>query len=202
LRVHVPRFLTPRRKYEVDESKWLVRFGRPKVEFMLRLARKSMPIALSTADSIQRTVVGGGHKMVLFFQWRRMPKEWELSFVTKMKSMESRGISFPEILRTDLPSVLGEVPSDVLLRWVGRKARSQPKRFVKAVADTFGPSGKPIIIGLENALDPERMLQTRREPEEQFQSLIDAIQKADAEKASLAEYAQESDVNQLARESD
>jgi hypothetical protein len=67
--------------------------------------------------------------------------------------------------------------------WVGRKARSQPKRFVKAVADTFGPSGKPIIVGLENVLDPERMLEAHRKPEEPFQSVIDAIRQADAAKS-------------------
>jgi hypothetical protein len=115
-----------------------------------------------------------------------MPKEWELSFVSKTKSLESMGIPFPEVLRTYLPSVLGEVPSDVLVRWVGRKARSQPKRFVKVVDKMFGPSGKRIITGLEGRLDPEKMLEVEKDPNEPFQSLIEAIQQADAGKPNSA----------------
>jgi hypothetical protein len=177
--MRIPRFLTPRRKYEVDESMWLVKFGRPKVAMIVRWGRTMVPLA----NSVQRSVVRQRHRAVLFIQWRRMPKEWELSFVSKMKSTESRGIPFPEVLHTNLPAVIGDAPSEVLLRWVGRKARSQPKRFVNAVADAFGPSGKPIIVGLEKVLDTEKMLEAHRKPEEPFQSVINAIQQADAAKS-------------------
>ena len=119
-------------------------------------------------------------RMVLVFQWGRVPKSWELSFVAKMKEAESQGIPFPEVLQTNLPLVLGEAPSEVLLRWVGRKARSQPKSFAKVVAKMFGPSGKRIITGLEYNFSPQDMLQINEEPEEPFQALIDAIEKADA----------------------
>ena len=157
---------------------WLVRFGRPKVTLILRWAREFTPYA----RSVQRALVRQGQKTVLFIQWRRMPKAWELSFVSKMKSMESRGIAFPVILRTGLPSVIGDGPSEVLLRWIGSKAGSQPKQFVKVVEKMFGPSGMRIITGLEHDLDPQEMLGAHEEAEEPFQSLIDAIQRVDATK--------------------
>jgi len=97
-----------------------------------------------------------------------------------MKWAESRGIPFTEVLQTNLPLVLGQVPSDVLLRWVGRRARSQPKRFVNTINEMFGKSGKKVIVGLQNALDPDKMLEAAEPPAENFQSLIDAIQQADA----------------------
>jgi hypothetical protein len=194
LRVKLPKFLTPRRKYEMNESMWLVQFGRPKVEMIIRLGRKSIPILQSpergvifqirkmgpVAHSARVALAREGRKPVLYLQWHRMPKEWELSFVAKMKWAESRGIPFTEVLQTDLPLVLGQVPSDVLLRWVGKRARSQPKRFVNTINHMFGKSGKKIIIGLQESLDPEKMLETSEPQEENFQSLIDAIQQADA----------------------
>ena len=121
-------------------------------------------------------------KTILFFQWRRMPKAWELTFVSKMKEAEAQGIPFPEVLQTNLPTLLGEAPSEVLLRWVGKKARSQPKSFAKAVAKMFGPSGRRVITGLEEKFNPQDMLQTHEEGEEPFQVLIDAIEKSDAAK--------------------
>jgi len=172
----------------------LVQFGRPKVEMLTRLGRKLLPVLQSTekellieigrlgpfAHSARVVLARGSRKPVLYIQWHRMPKDWELSFVAKMKSAEGRGIPFAEVLQTDLPSVLGQVPSDVLLRWVGKKARSQPKRFVNTINEMFGKSGKKIIVGLQDALDPDKMLEVQEPPEEKFQSLIDAIQQADA----------------------
>ena len=205
LKLRLPRFLTPRRKYEVDESLWLVKFGRPKVETLLRWSRKAIAVGRSLSKTVaprlrQMSVYGSSIKVslahqvrkpILFVQWGRMPKEWELSFVSAMKSTESQGIPFSEVLRTDLPLVLGEAPAEVLLRWVGRRARREPKHFAKAVAEMFGRSGKPIIVRLENTLDPEKMLEAHREPENPFQSVIDAIQRADAEKSNPIEYLRE-----------
>jgi hypothetical protein len=194
VKVRVPKFLTPRRKYEVNESMRLVKFGRPTVEMLLRHTRKAI-LVLKLAEkelligsrkvgpfahSARIALVREGRKPIIYFQWGRMPKDWELSFVAKMKSAESRGIPFPEVLQTNLPLVLGGGPSDVLLRWVGKRARSQPKRFVKTVNEMFGKSGKRVIIGLHDALDPDKMLEVHEPPEEKVQSLIDAIQQADA----------------------
>ena len=197
----LPKFLTPRRKYEVDESMKLVQFGRAQMKTAIRLGQRVVVVS----GAIKRDYVPNGQeismmgqsaraglgdqlrKPVLYFQWGRMPKAWELSFVSKMKSVESLGIPFPEVLQTDLPLVMGEAPAGVLLRWIGRRARSDPKTFAKAVSGMFGTSGKRIITGLEAALNPEKMLDSHKEPEEPFQSVIDAIQKADAEKSEQEE---------------
>jgi len=195
LRVKLPKFLTPRRKYQVNESMRLVQFGRPKVEMLIRLGRKSLPVLQSTekelliqirklgpvAHSAKAALARESRKPILYLQWHRMPKDWELSFVAKMKSAEARGIPFTEVLQTDLPLILGQVPSDVLLRWVGKGARSQPKRFVNTINEMFGKSGRKIIVGLQDVLDPDKMLEVQEPTEEKFQSLIDAIQQADAE---------------------
>ena len=194
MRVKLPKFLTPRRKYEVNESMRLVQFGRPKVEVLIRFGRKSLPVLQRTekelsiqvrklgpvAHSTRVVLTREGRIPILYLQWHRMPKDWELSFVAKMKSAEARGIPFTEVLQTDLPLILGQVPSDVLLRWVGKRARSQPKRFANTINEMFGKSGKKIIVGIQDALDPDKMLEVQEPTEEKFQSLIDAIQQADA----------------------
>ena len=202
MRVKLPKFLTPRRKYQVNESMWLVRFGRPKVEILVRIGKKSIPVLRLTekelqilirrlgpvAHSARITLAREGRKPILFVQWHRIPKDWELSFVVKMKSAESKGVPFTEVLQTDLPMILGQVPSDVLLRWVGKRARSQPKRFVNTINEMFGKSGRKIIVGLQDALNPDKMLEVHEPPEEKFQSLIDAIEKADAANSIPARY--------------
>jgi len=184
LKVHLPKFLVPRRKYQVDESMLLVKIGRTRLLPTARVAQK-----VSSASGRKLVMFGRGtsvslnrqfNETVLFLQWGRRPKPWELTFVMKMKWAESQGIPFTEVLQTNLPLVIGDAPSDVLLRWVGRKARRQPKHFVKTVEKMFGPSGKRIIAGLEYRLSPEEMLEAHEEPEEPFQALIDAIEKADA----------------------
>ncbi len=193
LKIHIPGFLTLRRRYEVNESLWLVKFGRPKVEWLVRDGR---PFVFRLAIEGQRAAhlavkwghagVSGlgarGSMVVIFLQWRRMPRDWEISFVRKMKSMEALGIKFPEVLHTYLPSVMGDAPADVLLRWVGKKSRLQPKTFANATAKMFGTSSKPIITGLEKLADPEVMYQTHLPLEPAYQSLVDAIRAADEEK--------------------
>ena len=188
----MPEFLMPRRKYEVNESMWLVKFGRPKIRLMIRVG---IPLGLCLASGGQRAgllairwarigasdLASQGRKVVLFVQWRRMPKDWEVSFVNKMKLMESKGIQFPEVLHTFLPSIMGEAPADVLLKWVGRRTRQQPKPFTNAVAKMFGKSARPIISGLENLADPDKMLQNHLPVEPPYQSLVEAIRAADGE---------------------
>ena len=176
LKVRIPKFLVFRRKYEINESMRIVKFGRPKVALILKWARELAP----QARLVQSVLARQGQEIVLLVQWGRVPKEWELSFVSKVKALESQGIPLPVILHTSLPSVVGDAPSEVLLRWVGGRARSQPKRFVNVVNKMFGPSSKRIITGLEHNLDPHMMPAAHTEPEEPFQSLIDAIQRADA----------------------
>jgi len=161
----------------------LVKMGRAKLLPTWRAARKVLGSVGGEIMVVgRRVLVGANHQfgnVALFVQWRRMPKSWELSFVSQMKSAEAQGIPFAEVLRTSLPKVMGDAPSEVLHRWVGEKARSQPKRFAKTVAKMFGPSGKRIITGLEEIFNPQDLLQDRKEPEEPFQALIDVIERAD-----------------------
>jgi len=165
----------------------LVQFAQSHFGVLVKLGRKLVAFGHIAGPVLSDEA----RKSVLFIQWGRMPKTWELSFVAKMKSAEEQGIPFTEVLQTDLPVVLGQVPSDVLLRWVGRKARSQPKRFVKSINEMFGKSGKKIIVGLQDVLDPERMLEVQTPQEDKFQSLIDAIQQADAAKSVPARFLDE-----------
>jgi hypothetical protein len=183
LKLRLPKFLAPKRRYEVDESMWLVKFGRSEAKVFVRWGMKFVRLAVRA----KARAAEGGHELILVLQWGRMPKDWELSFVAKMKSTQARGISFPEILRTDLPSIIGEGPSEVLLRWIGKEGRSQPKRFVKAVSDNFGSSGKPIITGLERVLDPEKFVDSHKSIEDEFQGLIAAIREADEAKLKLTQ---------------
>jgi len=192
LKVHLPKFLVPRRKYEVNESMLLVKIGRSRLLPRLRPAQKVLMVVGKDAAILGHHVWVAMnhlfHNVILFFQWRRMPKAWELSFVSKMKSAESQGIPFPQVLQTNLPLVLGDVPSEVLMRWVGKKARSQPKHFAKVVAKMFGPSGKRIITGLQEKFSPEDMLGVQEEPEAPFQALIDSIEKAESARSGPPRY--------------
>jgi hypothetical protein len=214
MKARLPRFLVLRRRYEVDRSHWLVKYGpqmaglpfvtagttillivregEKGVVLLTNGGRKALPSlgASGQKGAIHLTNGGGrvlsgltvpGRKVVLFVQWRRMPKEWEVSFVRKMKSMEAQGIRFPEVLKLYLPSIIGEAPSEVLLRWVGRQTRLQPKRFANAARKMFGKSSKSIITGLENLADPEKIMADRMPVEPPYQSLVDAIKAADGD---------------------
>ena len=181
MKVKKPKLLTPKRKYEVDDSKWLVKFGRARWKEIKPLAGKFGRFALATGRGLFHQV----QKVVWFVQWGRMPKAWELSFVIKMKSIEARGIAFQDVLKTNLPSLFGDDTAEVFLRWVGKKARTQPKRFAKTATAMFGNSAKQIITSLERLADPDKMLETRKEVEPPFQSLIEAIQRADRAQAEL-----------------
>jgi hypothetical protein len=188
----LPGFLVPRRKYEVNKSHWLVKFGSPMIRLLFVAAGTVILLIVRGGEKGAFLLIHGGRrglsslailgrKVVLFVEWRRMPKEWEVSFVNKMKSMEARGIQFPEVLKEYLPSIIGEGPSEVLLRWVGRQTRLQPKRFTNAVREMFGKSSKSIITGLERLSDPEKMIEDSRPVEPPYQSLVDAIKAADGE---------------------
>ena len=214
MKVRLPRFLAPRRRYEVDRSHWLVKSGPTMVGLpfvavgtailiILRegekgavlltrggrrispgitfSGRKGGDLLTSGGGKVLSGLAAPGRKVVLFVQWRRMPKEWEVSFVKKMKWMEAQGIRFPDVLKLYLPSIIGEAPSEVLLRWVGRQTRVQPKRFVNAVREMFGKSSKSIITGLERLSDPEKILADRVPVDPPYQSLVDAIKAADGE---------------------
>ena len=153
-----PFFLKLRRKYEVDESYWLVRCSRsfaPRALFTLRRA-------------------------ALTFKWGRIPKLWELSFIDRMKELEEVGLTFDEVLRSVLPQLFGEDTSEVLRTWVGRKARCNPERFARSISTMFGASARSILRSIEKLVDEASMLEAKVPKEPPCQSLLDAIQRIDA----------------------
>jgi hypothetical protein len=108
LELRLPSFLRPRRKYEVNESHRIVVFARRKLK-----------------------------QVKIFLEWRGFPNSNELSFVSRMNELETQGFTFAEVIRATAPKVLGEGPSQILLRWVGKKARLKPRLFVKALRKEF-----------------------------------------------------------------
>jgi hypothetical protein len=199
LRARVPGFLLPRRRYEINEQMWVVKFAGPKIKTLKEFEWVALTVVWHVAgawaqlfsselrqlepagQSMGRAISRGGSNVVLFLQWRRIPKDWELSFVFKIRESESKGVPFQQIVMATLPGVMGETPSFVLLRWVGKNGAKGPRQFVKTVEKMFGKSAKSIIIGLNGSMDPNTMLQVPEEPEEKFRAVIDEIHRVDAE---------------------
>ena len=231
MKARVPTFVLPKRRYELNEDMWIVKFAKPKIELAVEIewlalsvmwhlafaftsfffteVRSSGPIWRTAGSAVAHGIGGGfrnvgavwrsavrgvarqGSNIVLFFQWGRVPKDWERMFVSKIRESESLGVSFHEIVKTTLPSIIGEAPAFVLLRWVGEKGAKGPRQFVKAVEKTFGKSAKSIIIGLNSSLDPVAMLDVPEQPEEKFRAVIEAIQRADDDKLAEADHQEE-----------
>jgi hypothetical protein len=147
-----------RRKYEVDESYWLV----------LRFR------------SFSRRALFALRRTALTFKWGRVPKTWELSFIDRMRQLGRKGIGFNEILRSTLPRIFGEDTSHVLRTWVGRKARNNPERFARTVSKMFGASARNVLGSLYRLADEVKPLENRTPKEPPYQSFLEAIERSDA----------------------
>jgi hypothetical protein len=147
-----------KRRYEVDESYWLV--------------RRSRFFSHRSLFTLRRTA--------LTFKWGRVPKIWELSFIDRMKGLEKMGLGFDEILRSTLPQFIGEDPAHVLRTWVGRKARNSPERFTRSVSEIFGPSARHIVVGIDRLTDEASLLENKKPKDPPYKSLLEAIQKSNA----------------------
>ena len=108
-----------RRRYEADDSYWIVRYMRPKI-------------------------VRAG----IILTWRGFPKDYEVAFAKKMNELDRQGLHFSTVLRDTLPRTMGKDPAEVLRQWVGPKSNQSPIKFVKSVNKMFGPSAKPLIISI------------------------------------------------------
>ena len=153
-----PPFLKMKRKYEVDESYWLVRGSR---SFSSR--------ALFTL-----------RKAALTLKWGRVPKTWELLFIDRMRKLEKEGLTFDEILQSTLPQFLGEDTSHVLRSWIGWKANCSPELFAKSISGMFGASARDVLGNVDMLVDEVSLLDKKAPRELAYQSLLDAIQTADA----------------------
>ena len=145
-----------KRKYEVDESYWLVRRAR----------------------SFSRRALFTLRRAALTFKWGRIPKTWELSFIDRMRELEKTGLTFDEVLRSTLPKLFGVDPSHVLRTWVGRKARCNPERFARSVSGMFGASARSVLGSLDMLVDEKSLFEAKVPKEPPVQSLLVAMQKA------------------------
>jgi hypothetical protein len=153
-RAPIPRL---KRKYEVDESYWLVRGFRHFV--------RQVPPALRI--------------IALTVKWRRVPRPWELSFIDRMRELLRAGLTFDEILSAALPQLFGEDTSHVFRSWIGRKARQNPERFVRSVSGMFGASARSVIVSIDKLTDEANMFERKAPQEPPYQSLLEAIRKSD-----------------------
>jgi hypothetical protein len=153
-----PPFLKMKRKYEVDESYWLVRESRSTSRRALLTLRRA----------------------ALSFRWGRVPRIWELSFVDNMRKIQRVGLTFDEVLRSTLPQIFGEDNSEVLRIWIGKKARRDPERFARNISKMFGASARNVLGSVDNLVDVESLFAKRVPREPPIQCLLDAIRRADA----------------------
>ncbi len=213
-----------RRKYEVDESSWLVIKGRGLLKWLdtdgraylhsfeshsrafLRwaggraylLGRRSFSWAVGEVKAT-RLWLGvhwpvftararfGLRRIRLTFRWRRVPKVWEMAFIDRMKAAESMGIPFPEVLRDTLPRIMGVDGTRVLGYWTGKRSMLDPETFVRETAKLFGKSSRQVVMGVFDGLDEGKILAEKEPEEPRYQSLVDAINRADEQKLALKE---------------
>jgi len=152
-----PPFLKLKRKYEVDESYWLV--------------RRSHSFPRRAFFTLRRTA--------LTFKWGRIPRAWELSFIDRMREREKIGLTLDVILQSTLPQMFGEDTSEVLRTWVGRRARCNPERFTRSISKMFGASARSVLGSIDKLVDEARLLEAKAPREPPIQSLLDAIQRID-----------------------
>lgn len=146
-----------RRKYEVDESYWLVRRGRS--------------LAHSSFFALRMTV--------LTIKWRRIPKAWEVSFIDRMRELVKAGLTFDEVLSSTLPQIFGEDTSEVLRTWIGRKAGCNPERFAKSISKMFGASARNVLGSVDSLTDEASLFEKKTPKDPPYKSLLDAIRKSD-----------------------
>lgn len=118
-------------------------------------------------------------------KWGRIPNEWELDFIAKMKVLQKSGIRFDRVLNVALPKLFGE-ESEVLTSWIGKKARRSPEKFVRSLSKMWGPSAHSVIISLDKLTD-DRSVFEKRVVEPAYKPFLDAINRADQVAMGLAE---------------
>lgn len=104
-----------------------------------------------------------------------MPTKYELSFVTKAKELEVKGLTFEEVIGATTPNVFGELPAQVLLYWIGKRARQRPITFVKALRRMFGNSSGPFLQALQSFMDADKLLEAKRPYVPPNQYLVEAM---------------------------
>lgn len=213
-----------KRRYEVDESNWLVIKGRAflawldtdasthshesgsKGKIILRwtsfravsLGRHAYRGAASGAvmtkswlgfhwPKFATSARSNLRRLGLTLRWRRVPGKWEMDFIDRMKAAESMGVPFLDVLRDTLPAIMGVEGTRVLGYWAGKKSMLDPEAFVREMSKMFGNSSKYVVMGVFKRVDEGKILARMAPEEPKYQSLVDAISKADERKAMLQE---------------
>jgi len=153
-----PPFLKMKRKYEVDESYWLV--------------RRSRSLSSRALFTLRRAA--------LTLKWGRVPTTWELLFIDRMRDLEKVGLTFDEILESTLPQFFGEDTSHVLRSWIGMEANCSPERFARSISEMFGDSARNVLGNIDMLIDEVSLLKKKAPEEPPIQSLLEAIQRIDA----------------------
>ena len=120
--------------------------------------------------------------MALTIKWGRVPNDWELAFIAKMRGLQKSGIRFDRVLKITLPRLFGE-ESEILNSWVGEKAGRNPERFVRSVSKMWGPSAHSVIISLDRLTNDKGLFESKAN-DPPYKSLLEAIQKSDAAKVA------------------
>ena len=209
-----------KRKYEVDESNWLVIKGRAILAWLdadegayvhgsQSRGKVIVRGAYLRAVSLGRHAYGGAvmtkgwfgahwpgfagrtrfnlRRLGLTLRWRRVPATWEIRFIDRMKAAENMGVSFLDVLRDTLPAIMGIEGTRVLGYWAGKKSMVDPEAFVREMSRMFGKSSKYVVIGVFKTVDEGKILAGKTPEEPKYQSLVDAISKADEKKEMLQE---------------
>ena len=210
-----------KRRYEVDESNWLVIKGRAFLAWLdadgsavaggqRSRGRVVLRRAWFLAVSLGRHAYRGGavttkrwlgihwpgfatrarfnlRRMGMALRWRRVPGTWEMDFIDRMKAAESMGVPFLDVLRDTLPAIMGIEGTRVLGYWAGKKSMLDPEAFVREMSKMFGRSSKNVVMGVFKTVDEGKILARKAPEEPKFQSLVDAISKADENRAMLQE---------------
>ena len=148
-----PSVLKLHRKYEVNESHWLVQYYRRSIRYLRPR----------------------GKRLWIILQWRGFPKSHEVSFVLSMNELGAKGLTFEEVIKDTVPKVFGEVPGQVLLRWIGRKARQRPMAFVKSLRRMFGKSAQPALQAIQTFVDVNGLLEAKKPYVPANQYLVEAM---------------------------
>ena len=159
-----------------DSSKW--------AENEVAASRRRLGARLDLMESRGRFNL---RRFGLAFRWGRIPKPWEMAFIDRMRAAQNRGVPFQEVLRETLPRMMGVDGTRILGYWAGRRAMIDPETFVRETAKLFGKSSEQVVTQVFDGLDEGKILADSIPEEPKYQSLVDAISRADEQKKALHE---------------
>jgi hypothetical protein len=101
-------------------------------------------------------------------------RDFEISFVGKMKKHIEEGMDFATVTEETLVDTLGESPSEVLFKMIGKSGVTQPELFVDRVSRVLGEGAKTVFASVEDYAERWRELGSRIQ-ESPFESLMGSL---------------------------